>query len=209
MLFSPDILPQQIILLLTIGLSIGLVIGYLYWRNRLDSARPLLIPIFFFVVFGTLDALMTMRVIWNAPWREGNSVIRAFLEWGGWWGQCVGTAVWVVSWSLFVDGLESLRRRVDGRWGTLLSWGRLLTVYVLAVGHLDGFVSWTDSPSRLVDLFSGFDRFLWQKAAWLRDFSPFGWPLYTGLFFGGLCALLHCGLASVLRHRRFSDPQRP
>lgn len=171
---------------------------YLRWRDRLDSARFLLIPILFFAFSGTLDALVTMHGTRDAPWRERNDAVRPFLEWGGWWGQCLATAAWIIGWSLFVDGLESLRRRLTGHWAALLNWGRLLTVYALAVGHLDGFLSWTHSPVWLADLFSVVERFLQEKAAWLEPISPFGWPLYIGLLLGGLCALVHLGAVSLL-----------
>ena len=121
------------------------------------------------------------------------------MEWGGWWGQCVATAAWIIGWSLFVDGLGLLGRRLTGRWGTLVSHGPLLTLYALALGHLDGLLSWTDSPACLADLFLAFERFLRGKAAWLTAFSPFGTPLYTGLFFGGICTVLHCGVVSALK----------
>jgi hypothetical protein len=184
LLFSYPVVVRQVILLLTIGVSIGLVVGYLRWRGRLDYVRPWLIPAALFAVFGSLDAWVTMNGTWNAPWREGNPSIRVFMEWGGWWGQCIATAAWIVGWSLFVDGLGSLGRRLPGRWGTLASYGPLLTLYALALGHLDGLLSWTDSP------------------AWLVVVSPFGMPLYTGLFLGGICALLHNligGIAAALK----------
>ncbi len=199
MLFSHGVVVLQVILLLTIGASIGLVIIYLHRLGRLGYVRPWLIPIALFAVFGSLDAWVTMSGTWNAPWREGNPSIRAFMEWGGWWGQCIATAVWIVGWSLLVDGLGWLGRRLPGRWGTLVSYSPLLTFYALAIGHLDGLVSWTGSPAWLADLFGTFERFLREKATWLVASSPFGMPLYTGLFFGGLCALLHSGIAAGLK----------
>jgi hypothetical protein len=202
LLFSHPVVVRQIILLLTIGASVGLVLGYLHWRGRLGYVRPWLIPAALFAVFGSLDAWVTMSGTWNAPWREGNPSIRVFMEWGGWWGQCVATAAWIVGWSLFVVGLGTLGRRLPGRWGTLVSYGPLLTLYALALGHLDGLLSWTDSPAWLAGLFLAFERFLREKAAWLAAVSPFGMPLYTGLFLGGICAVLHCwidGVAGALK----------
>ena len=52
---------------------------------------------------------------------------------------------------------------------------------------------------RLAGLFLAFERFLREKAARLVAFSPFGMPLYTGLFFGGICALLHGGIVAALK----------
>ncbi len=199
MLFSHQVVVLQVILLLTIGVSIGLVVDYLRRLGRLGYARPWLIPISLFVLFGSLDAWVTLSGTWNAPWREGNPSIRAFMEWGGWWGQCVATALWIIGWSLFVDGLGTLGRRLPGRWGTLVSHGPLLTLYALAVGHLDGLLSWTGSPAWLADLFLAFERFLREKATWLVAVSPFGMPLYSGLVFGGMCALLHEGIAIGLK----------
>jgi len=206
LLFSHRVVVLQIILLLTIGASIGLVAGYLHRRGRLGYVRPWLIPISLFAVFGSLDAWVTMSGTWNAPWREGNPSIRVFMEWGGWWGQCVATAAWIIGWSLLVDGLGLLGRRLTGPWGTLVSYVPLLTLYALALGHLDGLLSWTGSPAWLAGLFLAFERFLREEVAWLVAFSPFGTPLYTGLFFGGMCALLHSGMVGVLKRsaRKFS-----
>ncbi len=195
---SHQVVILQSILLLTIGASIGLVVFTLHRLGWLGYARPWLVPIALFAVFGSLDAWVTMSGTWNAPWREGNPSIRAFMEWGGWWGQCIATAVWIAGWSLFVVGLGGLARRLPGRWGTLASTGPLLTLYALALGHLDGLLSWTGSPAWLAGLFAAFERFLGEKAAWLVAASPFGMPLYTGLFFGGLCTVLHLGVQGGL-----------
>jgi hypothetical protein len=123
--------------------------------------------------------------------------MRAFLVWGGWWGQCIGSALWILAWTLVLDGLELLRRRSHPRWATLVGWIRLWTVYALAIGHLNGLVSWTSSPGVVATLFRGFYHAWSAKAGWLSALSPFGYPLYSGLFFGGLCAVVHWAIVGV------------
>lgn len=201
MIFERSILGQQIVLLLSIAAAIGLAYAYLRWRHRLSSLRSLWLPLSLFTLFGTLDALVTVRGTWNAPWREGNPAMRAFLVWGGWIGQCVGSAVWIVGWTLVLDGLESLRLRLAGRWAALVGWLRLWTAYALALGHLNGFASWGAVPGADVATrgFFVFLDWLWAREPGLFAISPFGYPLYAGLFFGGLCALLHAATAAALR----------
>lgn len=200
MIFSRDVLPQQVVLLLTIIVSAGAALAYIHRKGRLDSIRPVVVPLFFYAVFGTLDALVTLRGTWNDPWREGNPSLRVFLVWGGWWGQCIGTALWVLVWLLILDGLEVLRRRSRGRARAFWGGSRLLTAYALATGHLYGLLTWIHWPPLLYGVFSAFGRFLWEEAEWLVRISPFSTPLYVGLFFGGMCALTHRAVLAMINH---------
>jgi hypothetical protein len=200
MILSRAILGQQLVLLLTIGLAIGLAIVYLRWRSHLDLLRALWLPATLFAIFGTLDALVTMAGTWNGPWREANPTMRAFLLWAGWWGQCVGSFLWVIGWTLVVDGLESLRQRLGGRGASIARGMQLLALYGLAAGHISGFLSWiflARLPA-VAEVFFG----LYQRIPWLDAISPFSYPLYLGLSFGGLCTLLHVGILALRRRWR-------
>jgi len=199
MLFSRVLLPQQVILIGSIVLAIALGIAYLCWRGRLIALRPVRIPLLLFALFGTCDALMTLSGTWQAPWREANPSMRAFLQWGGWWGQCLGSMLWILAWTLVFDGLESLRRHLHSRWMAVVDCIRLWTVYALAVGHLDGFVSWSNWPGTVAMLFRTFHHAWSVNAGWLTTLSPFGGPLYSGLCFGGLCTLVHWITISICK----------
>jgi hypothetical protein len=204
MLFTPTHIAEQIALLLAIALAAGLGIRYLNWRDHLASLRAIWLPLLGFVVFGVCDALVTLQGTWQAPWREGNPSMRAFLLWAGWWGQCLGSALWILAWALALDGMETLRARISPRGAGLLGALRLWVVYALALGHLNGLVSWTRSPRAIAAIFAWFYAAWRERAAWLGMLSPLGYPLYSGLFFGGLCALAHMLIIWAYDRRRSS-----
>lgn len=190
MLFSYALMPQQIVLLSWIVLAIGLSVAYLRWRGHLGLLRRLWLPLAGFAAFGVADALVTLHGTWQAPWREANPSMRAMLLWGGWLGQCLGSALWLMAWALVFGQLEAWRTRAVGR-AAIAGWLQLWLAYALAFGHLNGFVSWAAPHGALGRLFVAFYR-LWSRAAgWAEPLSPFGYPLYSGLCFGAAAALGH------------------
>jgi hypothetical protein len=164
---------------------------YLRWRGHLASLRAVRLPLLGFVVFGICDALVTLQGTWQSPWREGNPSMRAFLLLAGWLGQCLGSGLWILVWAFALDGMETLRTRLSRRGAATISVLRLWAVYALALGHLNGLVSWTQSPRMVAATFAWFYTAWRTHAAWLSALSPLGYPLYSGLFFGGLCTLAH------------------
>jgi hypothetical protein len=202
MLFSSTLILQQTVLICSILLAIGLGFGYLHQRGHLQSLRPACVPLIGFAVFGICDALVTLHGTWQAPWREANPSMRAFLIWCGWWGQCLGSVLWIFAWVLVLDGLESWRSRASKRTAERISWLRLWIVYALALGHLNGFVSWVDRSGPVATLFSLFYRFWSRNIGWIGPLSPFGYPLYSGLFFGGACALAHAIIVRLYQRRQ-------
>lgn len=190
-MFAPDIWFQQLVLLLSIGGAVGAVMAYLRWRKRLASIRPVLLPAGLFALFGTLDALVTLQGTINAPTNEGNPTIRLFLVWGGWVGQCVGTVLWVWGWAWLADRLGVWRSKTRGWPAGLLGWARLWLLYSLALGHLYGYLSWTDRASPIVVLNWELYWFLWRQARFLIHISPFGDILYSAMLMGAPAAGLH------------------
>jgi len=190
MLFSSALL-QQIVLLCSILLAIVLGLLYLHWRSHLQSLRSISVPLLGFAIFGICDALLTLHGTWQSPWREANPSMRVFLLWGGWWGQCLGSALWILAWTLVLDRMESWRAGGSIRTACLASGLRLWVVYGLAIGHLNGFVSWLAPSNDVARIFAAFRRLWVTQAAWLAAISPFGYPLYSGLCFGSVCALAH------------------
>jgi len=197
MLFSNTLILQQAVLVGSILFAIILSLIYLRRRNHLHALQAVRVPLLGFAIFGICDALVTLHGTWQAPWREANPSMRAFLVWGGWRGQCLGSVLWIFAWVLVLDGMESWRDRTSKRTAACISWLRLWIVYALALGHLNGFVSWTDRAEPVAALFGLFYRFWSRNVGWLGPLSPFGYPLYSGLCFGGVCALAHALLVRL------------
>src|SRR6266542_2717402 len=89
MLVLSTLIFPQIILLCSILLAIVLGLLYLRRRGHLQSLQLIWFPLLGFAIFGICDALVTLEGTWQSPWREANPSMRAFLLWGGWWGQCL------------------------------------------------------------------------------------------------------------------------
>ncbi len=190
MIFSRALILQEIALVCTILISIGAGCIVLRWRAHLRVLRAMRVPLAGFALFGLCDVLVTLHGTWHAPWREANPAMRAFLFWGSWWGLCLGSALWIVAWTLVFDWLEALRECHPGR-ATRIGWLQLWIGYALALGHLNGFVSWTQTPSSIARLFRQFYTLWSGYAGWLGALSPFGYPLYSGLCFGAIATIIH------------------
>src|SRR5262245_34694154 len=106
MLFSSTLLLQQIVVLCSILLAIVVGLLFLHLRGHLQSLRSIWVPLLGFAIFGICDALVTLQGTWQSPWREANPSMRAFLQWAGWQGQCLGSALWILAWTLVLDVLE-------------------------------------------------------------------------------------------------------
>ncbi|HNP73524.1 MAG TPA: hypothetical protein PKK15_20595 [Kouleothrix sp.] len=190
MLFSSALLPQELALLGCIVAAAGASVAFLRRRGRLGMLRRLWLPLASFTLFGLADALVTLHGTWQAPWREANPAMRALLLRAGWLGQCLGSALWVLAWALVLSWLEAWRERRPAR-AAQLGWLQLWLAYALALGHLNGFVSWAAPRGAIGGAFSAFYRAWSGAAGWLEPISPFGYPLYSGLCFGGVAALAH------------------
>jgi hypothetical protein len=200
MIFARALLGQELILVGTIALAIGLVITYLRWRGQLDLLRRAWPAALLWAIFGTLDALVTIVGTWGAPWREANPTLRAMLTWDGWVGQLIYTFVWVLFWAAIVIGLEELRRRLGGVWEYPLGAVQLLILYALALGHLYGYLSWT--PYIHAPLLV----FLYERAPWLFDGSPLGVFSNLSLILGAVLTALQLAIAALLHSRRGRTP---
>jgi hypothetical protein len=204
MVFSRAILGQELVLVGVIMLALGLVATYVRARGQLDLARRVWLPVLLWAVFGTLDALVTMVGTWGDPSREGNPTTRAFLCWGGWVGLVLGAFLYVLFWAAAIIGLEALRGRLGGVWGSILGAAQLFILYALAVGHFFGFLSWTPYFPFWAQL-----DWLYMHDRWFFTTSPLGYDSYIGVVLGALCTALHLGIAALLRSPRGAGISAP
>lgn len=210
MIFERALLGQELILLGSIVLAMGLIYSYLRWRAQLDVLRHVWLPALLWATFGPLDALVTIVGTWGDPWREANPLVRAWLLWDGWVGQVIYTFLYVLFWAAVVFALDELRRRLGvGRLGGvsgfvayLLGALQLLILYTLALGHLYGFLSWTP----YLQTISPFIAFFEARTPWLFSDSPLGYLLDFGTAMGAVCTVLHLGIAALLRRMSIREP---
>jgi hypothetical protein len=111
--------------------------------------------------------------------------------------------LWIFAWTLVFDAIETYRERMPKHRPVGAHWLRLWIAYALAIGHLNGFVSWLDSKGGLAFLFLAFHRWWSSAAGWLNPLSPFGYPLYSGICFGGICTLIHL---AIVRYSNLAEP---
>ncbi|HYM27212.1 MAG TPA: hypothetical protein VET66_03635 [Steroidobacteraceae bacterium] len=195
MIFAREVLGQELVLIGTIALALGVIYGYLRWRGQLDALRRLWPPSLLWVICGTLDALITMVGTANDPTREANSILRGWLVRDGWVGQLIYTFPYILIWAGVVIGLEELRRRVRGAWAFLLGALQLTILYSLALGHLYGFLSWTPSAEAFAPLFA----FVQAHAPWLLSDSLIGYFIDVQLVIGLGCVALQLAITALLR----------
>ena len=103
--------------------------------------RLILLPLLIWVVFGSLDILITARGVYDNPYWESNLPAREiFLAFGPFLGPPIAVILWISLWA----GLSILFDH--GTWKVLPNWFRdftqLTIFYSLAVGHFFAFHSW-------------------------------------------------------------------
>jgi hypothetical protein len=128
-------LQVQMITAVAIILSIALWVGIYRWQ-KVGLLRYAL-PIALWVVFGTLDIIITTKGTFGAPMREGNPLARAVFLIVGDFGPIVASVLWISLWAGIVLVLNKIIK--DQKAASFLS---LAVFYSLATGHLFGFSSW-------------------------------------------------------------------
>ncbi len=118
----------------------------IYRKSGVDLGQYA-IPIGLWILFGSLDALMTANGTFGNPLREENPLTRfALLQWG-FWGMPLASFLWVSLWAGIV---LVLNKRIAPAAARLPS---LAIFYSLAVGHLFGFSSWYTPLCPIAELF--------------------------------------------------------
>lgn len=195
---SSDTTGPRIVLFVGIALAYALVILYLRWRRHSGSLLRLAwAPALLFGVFALLDALVTLQGTWNLPWNEAEPTLRALLLWEGWRGVCIGFVVWILGSAIFVDALESPRLRLSYRSRTFVGWLQLYTLYALAMGDLDGMLSWTHQPTGLYQLFSAVATSFNHWLPWSVGGAGLGYLVGPSLCFGAMCTAIHISVVRL------------
>ncbi len=131
-----EVLRFQLITLFVVIAIAGAWIYVYASRGLGKQLRLFLFPIALWLVFGTLDILITVRGTFSDPLSEANPATRMLLVQFGNWGAPVASVLWICLWAGVVYLLNRYR---PGRASGFVS---LAIFYCLAAGHVFGFSSW-------------------------------------------------------------------
>ena len=146
-----DILVAQLLTVLSIVISI------LFWvwvyRRYGVALRPYLVPLAIWILFGTLDIVITVRGTFTDPTREGNPIAQLVFVNIGYLGPVVASVLWISLWSLIVLVINKKITKTPSSashsqlasFASSFQLARFLSLtifYSLAVGHIRGFSSW-------------------------------------------------------------------
>lgn len=129
-----DALGIQLLTAVAIAASIASWV-YAYRLAKVDL-RQYAVPITIWVLFGTLDILITARGTLGNPEREGNPLARYVFAETGWIGPVVASVLWISLWAGTVLAVNRLLKP------PLAQFISLSVFYSLAIGHIFGFSSW-------------------------------------------------------------------
>ncbi|MBN1170072.1 hypothetical protein JXA56_03530 [Candidatus Micrarchaeota archaeon] len=129
---SGEVLVLQVLTLVSIIAAIAFWI-FVYWKNNV-KLEPFLFPIILWIIFGTLDIVITVKGTFFDPLREGNMLARFIFSNIGYFGPVIASILWISLWALAV---LLINRKIKER--ELLS---LIVFYSLAAGHFTAFSTW-------------------------------------------------------------------
>ncbi len=179
---SGGVLAVQALTALSIAASIA------FWVFVFSRAgvrlRPYAIPISLWVLFGTLDIVITAKGTFGEPLREGNPLARFVFVESGFIGPVVASVLWVALWSSLI---LLINRRVKEAPAGFIS---LAIFYSLASGHLFGFSSWFAPLCQL------------SRASWAM-LPSWSLRLMGVILLGCAIAGIHFALAGEIRKRKF------
>ncbi|MFH1685627.1 MAG: hypothetical protein ABH983_04955 [Candidatus Micrarchaeota archaeon] len=132
---SGEVLILQLLVLSSIIISIIIWIK-LYLQNGLEKELWTYAPaIIFWIVFGTLDILVTAKGTFLDPYREGNPLARFIFVESGYLGPVIASILWISLWAGIVLLINKAKINGAAFFSCAIFWS-------LAVGHLFGFSSW-------------------------------------------------------------------
>ena len=107
----------------------------MYRRHKVDVMQYA-VPIALWIVFGTLDILITARGTIGNPMLEGNPLTREVLLLSGEYGPAIASILWISLWAAIV---LVINKRLNPGLAAFVSFA---VFYSLAFGHFLGFSSW-------------------------------------------------------------------
>lgn len=141
---SGDALTVQILTVLGIVASIA----FWVWTYRRYSValRPYIVPLAIWIVFGTLDIVITARGTFTDPTNEGNPLARFVFINAGYFGPVIASVLWISLWAFVVLVINrKMTKKPKTPFSLPAPLARFLSLtvfYALAVGHIRGFSSW-------------------------------------------------------------------
>jgi hypothetical protein len=143
---SGDVLMRQIVTIIAIAMAI--IFWVWVYRKQKIGLRQYIISIALWVLFGTLDIVITAKGTFYNPLREGNPFARAIFVYIGFLGPAVASILWISFWAGIVFVIN---KKITRSYSEFLS---LAIFYSLAVGHFFGFGSWFPPLCWVVSLVS-------------------------------------------------------
>ncbi len=138
-------------LLTALTIVAGIAAWVLIYRRMGVGLRQYAVPICLWILFGTLDILITARGTYENPMAEGNPLARAIFsgtEAGaiGWFGPPLASLLWISLWSglVLAVNVKFANRKMGPVPASIpiVQFVSLAVFYSLAAGHLYGFSSW-------------------------------------------------------------------
>jgi hypothetical protein len=137
---SGGVLAVQLLTAVSIVSSIGFWVLVYRWQNV--GLRQYALPIILWIIFGTLDIVITAKGAYNDPLREGNPLARAIFIETGFLGPVVASVLWIALWAGLVLVINKKIKGTLAGGVPLAQFLSLAVFYSLAAGHFGGFGSW-------------------------------------------------------------------
>ena len=164
------VLEMQLLAVLSVILGICLWV-YLFRRQGI-LIRPYLVPLILWIIFGTLDIVVTAKGVFSDPSNEGFWLARAVFEvFGGMVGPAVASVLWISLWA----GIVLLLNRFKLPFYYVAS---LAVFYALAIDHFLGFSTWMTQTCGIATFARGI----------ISDFEVFG--IIAGILVAAIHALI-------------------
>ena len=139
-----DVISQNQEILLSQVLTIVVIIfSALFWitvfknQKMIQNLIACIFPVILWIIFGSLDILITVKGTFGNPNREGNPLAKELFKQFGFIGPAVASFIWIFLWVgvvfLFFKFIKS---------STVSNFLSRTVFYSLFIGHLIGFSSW-------------------------------------------------------------------
>ncbi|GEM_PF-1429508 len=180
---DPRVFGSQLVTIVTIILS-ALFWLFVFWKQKLlPKLKPLILPIILWIIFGTLDIVVTAKGTFGNPQREGNPATVWFLEQFGAYGPAVASLCWIFLWvGIVLVFLKYIKNK------SLSNFLAMVIFYSLASMHFVGFSTWFIP-------FCSIAKTIQFENMWIVP----GIVGLKSLFFGVILSITHFSASNLLR----------